>query len=216
MAAANPQFAANVGQAVDTLRRDHAQIPRIAPGLNVVDPKIILELAQAGSLRFEGLPRYREFWDNFRTGVELVSTASSSEVVNVVQSGLYLRIRWKLVLVPRNVQGQATAGALGAARGMLGDAASGFKGGAAGSGLGGWLQGADDLLGKAQSWAQEAETSSSNAKGAAGVAERTVEMNSIYELDCWSGKVVRHTLEFRTPEEDFGLLGAMQGIPSFR
>ena len=35
-------------EATDTLRNDHAQIPRLAPGLNVADPRVSLEIAQAG------------------------------------------------------------------------------------------------------------------------------------------------------------------------
>lgn len=34
-------------EATDTLRNDHAQIPRLAPGLNVADPRVSLEIAQA-------------------------------------------------------------------------------------------------------------------------------------------------------------------------
>ena len=47
---------------------------------------------QVSALKFRGLTQYREFWDNFRVGVELVSASATSEVVNVVQSGLYLRV----------------------------------------------------------------------------------------------------------------------------
>ena len=38
-------------EATDTLRHDHAQIPRLAPGLNVADPRVSLEIAQAGNGR---------------------------------------------------------------------------------------------------------------------------------------------------------------------
>ncbi|CAK8988339.1 unnamed protein product [Durusdinium trenchii] len=71
--ATDPNFAANVGEATETVRSDHAQIPRLAPGLNVADPRVSLEIAQVSALRFSGLTQYREFWDNFRSGVELVS-----------------------------------------------------------------------------------------------------------------------------------------------
>ncbi|CAK8988334.1 unnamed protein product [Durusdinium trenchii] len=54
--ATDPNFAANVGEATETVRSDHAQIPRLV-----------------SALRFSGLTQYREFWDNFRSGVELVS-----------------------------------------------------------------------------------------------------------------------------------------------
>ncbi len=33
-------------EATDTVRNDHAQIPRLAPGLNVADPRVSLEIAQ--------------------------------------------------------------------------------------------------------------------------------------------------------------------------
>ena len=60
-------------------------------------------LSEVSALRFKGLTQYREFWDNFRRGVELVSTGSRSEVTNVVQSGLYLRLRWRLIMQPKDV-----------------------------------------------------------------------------------------------------------------
>lgn len=138
-------------EATDTVRNDHAQIPRLAPGLNVADPRVSLEIAQvqAGSaslnlvlmapffweerckfqeissthnvsvprgaslshrmkqsfrlsqthsnpkmfiellacpqslqvsaLKFSGLTQYRQFWDNFRSGVELISASATSE-----------------------------------------------------------------------------------------------------------------------------------------
>jgi hypothetical protein len=40
--------------------------------------------------------------------------------------------------------------------------------------------------------------------------EKRVDFNSIYELDVWNGHVASHTLEFRTPEEDVGLIRALQ------
>eukprot|EP00416_Gambierdiscus_australes_P031242 CAMPEP_0171084572 /NCGR_PEP_ID=MMETSP0766_2-20121228/18398_1 /TAXON_ID=439317 /ORGANISM="Gambierdiscus australes, Strain CAWD 149" /LENGTH=247 /DNA_ID=CAMNT_0011542085 /DNA_START=90 /DNA_END=830 /DNA_ORIENTATION=+ len=187
-AATDPNFAANVGQAIDVLRQDHARLPAATPGFSVADPNVALDLAQVPALRFNGLLRYREFWDNFRTGVQLVSTAARSEVVQVVHSGLYIRMRWKLLLVPRAPGGEAAAGALRVARASLGQA-----------GLGGWLQRAGGLLDEAEQWAAGA--------AAAAQEEREVELNSIYELDCWNGRIVRHTLEFRSPNEDFGLLG---------
>ena len=58
---------------------------------------------EVSALRFSGLTQYREFWDNFRSGVELVSASAISEVVNVVQSGLYLRVRWRLIMKPKDV-----------------------------------------------------------------------------------------------------------------
>lgn len=202
--AADPEFAANVGQATDTLREDHARIPDRPPGLTVADADVLLDLAQLPALRFQGLKQYREFWDNFRTGVQLVSSSSSSEVVQVVQSGLYIRIRWRLLLTPRVVMpgGEAAAGALRAARGALG--ASAQQGA-----LGGWLQAAGaGLLGEVEQWAASA------APAAQVPQERTVELNSIYEMNCWTGRIVKHTLEFRSPEEDFDLLGVLQGVPS--
>jgi len=199
-AAADPNFAANVGKAIDTLREDHAQLPEAVPGLAVVDPEVSLDLAQLPTLSFRGLSRYREFWGNFRAGVQLISTSARSEVVQVVHSGLYIRLRWRLLLSPRTPPGgEAAAGALRAARASLS--------GQAGV-LGGWLERAGGgFLDEAEQWASTASQVQE---------ERIVELNSIYELDCWSGRVVRHTLEFRSPGEDFGLLGALQGVPSYR
>lgn len=210
--AADPDFMANVGQAIDALREDHVRIPAVAPGLSVADPQVVLEIAQLPTLRFQGLKQYREFWDNFRAGVQLVSTAARSEVVQVVHSGLYIRLRWRLLLAPRvPLGGQAVGGALRAARTSLDQAVAGGLGSSPdslSSKLGGWLQQAGkDLLGEAERLA---------AGAALGVQERNVELNSVYELDSWSGRVVRHTLEFRSPGEDFGLLGALQGVPSYR
>ncbi|CAK9095733.1 Uncharacterized protein SCF082_LOCUS44959 [Durusdinium trenchii] len=118
--ATDPNFAANVGEATETVRSDHAQIPRLAPGLNVADPRVSLEIAQVSALRFSGLTQYREFWDNFRSGVELVSASAISEVVNVVQSGLYLRVRWRLIMKPKDVFSGALGG-VQAAQGAFGN-----------------------------------------------------------------------------------------------
>eukprot|EP00929_Paragymnodinium_shiwhaense_P120774 TRINITY_DN92826_c0_g1_i1.p1 TRINITY_DN92826_c0_g1~~TRINITY_DN92826_c0_g1_i1.p1 ORF type:complete len:341 (+),score=49.65 TRINITY_DN92826_c0_g1_i1:116-1138(+) len=215
LAATDPNFQANVGQAIDDLRDDHARLPVATPGLSVARPDVILEIAQIPSLRFAGIDQYMGFWDNFRTGVQLVSTTARSEVVEVVHSGLYIRIRWRLILQPRNpaAGNEAAAAALQAAGGFLGQAAAAAQQSGSrsqGSGFGGWLQNAGDgLLGEAEKWAGSAPQATQ---------ERTVELNSIYELDCWTGRVARHTLEFRSPSEDFGLLGALQGVPnpSFR
>lgn len=194
--AADPNFAANVGQAVDTLRQEHGQLPAATPGLAVASPDVALSIAQVPALSFQGKQRYQEFWDNFRTAVQLVSTDCSSEVVQVVQSGLYIRIRWRLLLTPRGVDGKAAAGALRSAQGFLGSAGSA-------SPFGNLLKSAgDELAREVGSWTEP--------------EDRTVDFNSIYELDCWNGRVVAHTLEFRSPNEDFGLLGALQGVPSFR
>lgn len=185
------------------------RIPAAVPGLAVAEPDVALALAQVPALSFRGIPQYQEFWGNFRRGVELVSTSARSEVVQVVHSGLYIRLRWRLFLAPRAAPGgEAAAGALRAARASLDQAVAGSLGGRAAS-LTGWLQQAGDgLLGEAEQWA---------AQAAAGAQEdRIVELNSVYELDCWSGRIVRHTLEFRSPDEDFGLLGALQGVPSYR
>jgi len=210
--ATDPNFAANVGQAIDVVREDHGQLPGLAPGLRVADPAITLELAQLPALRFEGLQQYQQFWGNFRTGVELVSSTSRSEVLQLVQSGLYVRLRWRLVLEPRaSLGGDAAAGALRVARNSLDQAVAGGLAGTPGLGnqLGGWLQKAGDgLLGEAEQWASTMPRQLQE--------DRIIELNSIYELDCWNGRVVRHTLEFRSPEEDMQILGAMQGVPSYR
>ncbi|CAJ1344392.1 unnamed protein product, partial [Effrenium voratum] len=198
-ASPDPQFAANVGEATDTLRRDHGMIPRLAPGLNVADPEVSLEIAQVSALRFMGLTKYREFWDNFRQGVELISTSSRSEVSNVVQSGLYLRVRWRLIMAPKDVFSGQAQGAVQAAKGAL----SNF-----GRQAPDLFQAGSSFLQQAEAWAEEASS--------APALERTVEFNSIYELDCWSGRIVKHTLEFRSPEENFDLLGTLQGMPSVR
>lgn len=205
--ATDPNFAANVGQAIDVVREDHGQLPGVAPGLRAADPSITLELAQLPALRFEGVQQYQQFWGNFRTGVELVSSASKSEVLQVVHSGLYVRLRWRLVLEPRaSLGGDAAAGALRVARNSLDQAA--VTPGLGGQ-LGGWLQKAGDgLLGEAEQWASKTPRQLQE--------DRIVELNSIYELDCWSGRIVRHTLEFRSPLEDMQILGAMQGVPSYR
>lgn len=189
-----------MGKAIDTIREDHARIPEVVPGLAVADPEVLMDLAQLPALSFRGLGRYSEFWGNFRTGVQLVSTSARSEVVQVVHSGLYVRVRWRLVLSPKAPPGgEVAAGALRAARAQLVGQSST---------IGSWLQRAgDNFLDDAEQWASRAS----------GVQEeRTVELNSIYELDCWAGRIVRHTLEFRSPGEDFGLLGALQGVPSYR
>ena len=39
-----------------------------------------LPTLQVSALKFSGLTQYRQFWDNFRSGVELVSTSATSEV----------------------------------------------------------------------------------------------------------------------------------------
>mmetsp|Transcript_13868 Transcript_13868/g.37714 ORF Transcript_13868/g.37714 Transcript_13868/m.37714 type:complete len:273 (+) Transcript_13868:51-869(+) len=205
LAAADPNFAANVGQAIDTLRADHGRLPGAAPGLAVANADIGLSLAQVPSLRFEGVAQYRKFWDNFRSGVELVSSAARSEVVNVAHSGTYIRIRWRLRLTPRMPPGgKAAASALRTASGAL---SQGGLGSAIPGAFGGWLKNAgDDLINEMEQWSGPQVTPE----------ERTVDLNSVYELDCWTGRVARHTLEFRTPDEDFGLLGVLQGVPSYR
>ena len=193
----DPNFAANVGEATDTVRNDHAQIPRLAPGLNVADPRVSLEIAQVSALKFSGLTQYRQFWDNFRTGVELISASATSEVVNVVQSGLYLRVRWRLIMIPKDVLSGAQS-AVQAAKGAFGNlerSVPAVKD----------LFQAGDFLKQAEDWTSQASQAP---------AERVVEFNSIYELDCWSGRIVKHTLEFRSPEENFDLLGALQGMPA--
>lgn len=189
-----------MGQALDQLREDHARIPEFAPALGVAAPSVSLELAQLPGLRFSGFQQYAQFWQSFRTGVGLVSVASHSEVVNMVHSGLYVRIRWRLLLTPRAPPGgEVAASALRAASGALREAPSGL--------FGGLLRatGARELLGQAERWAQEAAQPS--------MQERVVELNSVYELDCWNARVLKHTLEFRSPEEDFDLIGA---IPTYR
>ncbi|CAL1130155.1 unnamed protein product [Cladocopium goreaui] len=128
----DPNFAVNVGEATDTLRNDHAQIPRLAPGLNVADPRVSLEIAQAAKGAFSDLQR----------------------TVPAVKD----------------------------------------------------LFSAGDFLKQAEDWTSQ--------QGTQAPVERVVEFNSIYELDCWSGRIVRHTLEFRSPEENFDLLGALQGMPA--
>mmetsp|Transcript_52373 Transcript_52373/g.125082 ORF Transcript_52373/g.125082 Transcript_52373/m.125082 type:complete len:283 (+) Transcript_52373:73-921(+) len=190
----DPDFRANVGEAIDALRTDHSQLPGATPGITVVDDNVELTLAQVPSLSFTGRGSYSKFWSDFRAGVELVSEASRSEVLQVVHSGLYIRIRWQLLLQPREMAGskavvsalqQARTNALGSGPGWLQDAGASFMDGV-------------------EQW------------GKAAQEERRVDLNSVYELDPWSGRVIRHTLEFRSPEEDFGLLGAMQGVPSMR
>lgn len=192
----DPNFRANVGQAVDALRSDHAMIPFVTPGKVALAADVALELAQVPSLRFEGPARYQEFWDNFRSAVGLVSSDSRSEVVNVVHNGLYIRIKWRLRLNTRTPPGvDAAASALRAMQGAF-DASS------PGNGLGNFMRAAGDGFAKGvDKWADE---------------ERIVDFNSIYRLDPWSGRIVQHTLEFRTPDEDFGLIGALSGVPSFR
>lgn len=219
--ATDPNFRANVGEAVDTLRSDHGNIPLVVPGLTVADPWLALSIAGLPALRFEGVSKYREFWDNFRTAVGLVSVSSSSEVVNIVHSGLYVRIRWRLLLAPRAPPGgEAAAGVFRTARDVLDGVASGTKsvaGGALNSGFGGWLRSTGDgLLGEAEKWASGSAPRGPGASRQPSLGDRVVELNSIYELDCWSGRVTQHTLEFRSPTEDFDILGAMQGVPSFR
>lgn len=160
------------------------QIPRLAPGLNVADPRVSLEIAQVSALKFSGLTQYRQFWDNFRSGVELVSTSATSEVVNVVQSGLYLRVRWRLIMIPKDVLSGAQ-NAVQAAKGAFSDlqrTVPAVKD----------LFSAGDFLKQAEDWTSQ--------QGTQAPVERVVEFNSIYELDCWSGRIVRHTLEFRSPE----------------
>ncbi|CAK8988338.1 unnamed protein product [Durusdinium trenchii] len=203
--ATDPNFAANVGEATETVRSDHAQIPRLAPGLNVADPRVSLEIAQVSALRFSGLTQYREFWDNFRSGVELVSASAISEVVNVVQSGLYLRVRWRLIMKPKDVFSGALGG-VQAAQGAFGNLRQAvpkdlpFQ--------------ANDFFRQAEQWTSQASAAAAEAARDASEAERVVEFNSIYELDCWSGRIVKHTLEFRSPEENFDLLGTLAGMPA--
>ncbi|CAE7679667.1 unnamed protein product [Symbiodinium sp. CCMP2456] len=203
-AQADPNFAANVGQAIDTVRSDHARLPGIAPGASVADPGISLEIAQVSGLRFVGSMQYGQFWDNFRQGTELISTSARSEVTNVVHSGLYLRVRWRLVMIPRDVLGKEQArSAVQAARGAL----QNFQN--APWGKTDLFQAGTNFLGQAEEWASSQETANEPS-------ERIVDLNSVYELDPWNGRIVKHTLEFRSPEEDFGLLGALQGVPSVR
>lgn len=226
-AATDPNFVANVGQAIDTLRYEHGLLPDgAAPGLTVAAPGLKLEIAQVPAMRFEGERQYGEFWNNFRTGVTLVASSARSEVVNVVHSGQYIRIRWRLLLTPRApTQGEAAAtaaNALQAARGAFGAAAAAAvpssRRASSPSGLLGGLFGqAENMLGEAEQWASST-ASGANANQPIGgpTQERIVELNSVYELDCWNGRVVSHTLEFRSPTEDFDLLGAFAGVPSFR
>ena len=175
----DPNFAANVGQAIDTVRGDHAQLPGIAPGASVSDPGISLEIAQVTGLRFVGLLQYRQFWDNFRQGVELISTSARSEVTNVVHSGLYLRVRWRLVMVPRSVLGKEQArSAVQAARGALQNFEDNVPWGKTDL-----FQAGRSFLGQAEEWASEG-----GGAGAAGAnTERIVDLNSVYELDPWNG-----------------------------
>jgi len=119
--------------------------------------------------------------------------------LQVTHTGLYIRIRWRLWLKTRYPPcGDAAAGALRAAQGAFETAVP--------SNFGGWLKTAsNDLIGEVEQWTQNSETQ-----------EKKVELNSIYELDCWIGRILQHTLEFRSPSEDFGLLDVLQGVPSYR
>ncbi|CAK8988340.1 unnamed protein product [Durusdinium trenchii] len=160
---------------------------------------------EVSALRFSGLTQYREFWDNFRSGVELVSASAISEVVNVVQSGLYLRVRWRLIMKPKDVFSGALGG-VQAAQGAFGNLRQAvpkdlpFQ--------------ANDFFRQAEQWTSQASAAAAEAARDASEAERVVEFNSIYELDCWSGRIVKHTLEFRSPEENFDLLGTLAGMPA--
>ena len=174
-AQADPNFAANVGQAIDTVRSDHARLPGIAPGASVADPGISLEIAQLSGLRFVGSMQYGQFWDNFRQGTELISTSARSEVTNVVHSGLYLRVRWRLVMKPRDVLGKEQArSAVQAARGAL----QNFQN--APWGKTDLFQAGTNFLGQAEEWASSQETANEPS-------ERIVDLNSVYELDPWNG-----------------------------
>ena len=176
-AQADPNFAANVGQAIDTVRRDHALLPGTAPGVSVADPGISLEIAQVSGLRFMGLAQYRQFWDNFRQGTELISVSARSEVTNVVHSGLYLRVRWRLVMVPREVVSKDQArSAVQAARGALENFQGRIPWGNADL-----FQAGSSFLGQAEEWASEGTGADSSA------TQRIVDFNSVYELDPWNG-----------------------------
>jgi len=191
----DPEFRTNVGQALDILRRDHGQLPGSTPGFEVLDEGVELTLAQVPSCRFRGKAQYADFWSNFRTGVKLVSNSARSDVRQVVHNGLYIRVCWQLYLQPRSVAGSdAAVSALRQAQNSVSGAAS----------LG-WLKDAGDNL-----------IAGVEGLRKAAAEERLVELNSVYELNPWDGRIVRHTLEFRSPEEDFGLIGALQGVPSMR
>ena len=176
-AQADPNFAANVGQAIDTVRSDHSLLPGIAPGVSVADPGISFEIAQVNGLRFIGLAQYRQFWDNFRQGVDLISTSAKSEVTNVVHSGLYLRVRWRLVMVPRDVLSKEQARtAVQAARGALQNFQDSVPWGKTDL-----FQAGSSFLGQAEEWASDSAGADTSA------SERIVDFNSVYELDPWNG-----------------------------
>ena len=63
-------------EATDTVRNDHAQIPRLAPGLNVADPRVSLEIAQVpAGLSFLNLVLMAPFfWEERCKSQEISST----------------------------------------------------------------------------------------------------------------------------------------------
>jgi hypothetical protein len=192
----DPDFAANVGQALDQLREDHEHIPFVVPGLDVSEPTVRMELAQIPGISFQGEEQYTRFWKFFRALVNSFSVRAHSEVVTIYQIGPKFRIRWRLVLTPRVTPPAVAAAAAAAAAAALvatGDSA--------------------DLLeiNSAVTPAVAAAAAAAATLPKDGAYEaRTVDFNSIYELDCWNGRIIAHTLEFRTPQEESPLLQSMQ------
>lgn len=204
------QYRTNVGQAIDRLRGDHSNIPKIAPGLELAVPAVKMSLAQVSGIAWKGFWEYVKFWRFFHTAVETLSTESRSEVMSVSHIGNTIRIRWRLVFTAKNIAPAAAAAALSAAA-LAFSAATGDPTYAAAhlshdaSAAAAGVAAAADTVKQAFSNVRTANTEKDGSS-----AEKIVDFNSIYELDPWDGRIVSHSLEFREPREDHGLLGALR------
>lgn len=207
------EYLTNVGQAIDQLREDHQLIPFVIPGLPVALPTVKMEVAEVSGISFKGKEQYARFWGFFNTAVKMISTQSRSEVVNINQIGSRIRIRWRLLFTARvddmPPAAVATAAAAAAAATIAAADAAG-------------VIAVDEAVTAAAAATAAAATSLptpvKNAfNGVLGKEstseERRVDFNSIYDLDVWNARLVAHTLEFRTPSQDYGLVGALQAMP---
>jgi hypothetical protein len=177
----DPEYYANMGRSTLQVREDHQHMPEVAPGITVAIPGVTMELAQVPGISFKGEEQYARFWRFFRAAVGVFSTHARSEVVSVYQVGSTLRVRWRLVLTERMLPLRMEAAhSLRFMQNTLG-------------GLFGVGHAGDSFFSQMER-----------------PGERRVDFNSIYELDIWNGRIASHKLEFRTPDEDYGLIRALE------
>jgi hypothetical protein len=163
-----------------------------------------MELAQAPGFSFKGKTQYGRFWAIFRTAVHFLGSQPRSEVISIHQIGSTIRIRWRLLFTARYTPVAALTAVAAVAMAAVDAAADAAD----------MMDVVDGELATAAA-AVAAFTAlpwrgKNKALDGYGYREEVVDLNSIYELDLWSGRIAGHTLDFRTPREEDNLLRLLQ------